>query len=248
MQMWSCEVIMEIDHSVVMYGTNKNQRLSDYQSKFRNSFFFFSSWCEALQSCFDSRCRVQSPYSVNKLSVTHSTLYSENHPSIEPAEMEHVFFSFKHEIPIYGFILMNATRLCTKWQYTVNGIIAGSNAMAALCWIMAVWLQLSNPTLKTSLATLTCSLYFHSSYNRSFNVSNAESITGLIIDMLHSSMCHILLSERNVFVQPPQTTISQLFNKIPSDNSPLWDGNNKTHCLAVVKGDIHLFGGLDSSE
>lgn len=56
-------------------------------------------------------------------------------------------------------------------------------------------------------------------------------------------MYHILLSERNVFVQPIQTTISQLLNKIPSDNSPLWDRNNKTHCLAVVKGDIHLFLG-----
>lgn len=38
-------------------------------------------------------------------------------------------------------------------------------------------------------------------------------------------------------------------NEIPSDNSPLWDRHNKTHCLAVVKGDVHLFWSLtaDSS-
>lgn len=43
-------------------------------------------------------------------------------------------------------------------------------------------------------------------------------------------------------VQAVETTYSKLLNKIPSDNSSLWDRNNKTHCLAVVKRDIHHVG------
>lgn len=43
-------------------------------------------------------------------------------------------------------------------------------------------------------------------------------------------------------LQAVETTYSKLLNKIPSDNSSLWDRNNKTHCLAVVKRDIHHVG------
>lgn len=67
--MWSSEIIMQIDHSVVMYGTHKKTATFGLSIKIQEFFSFFSSWCEALQSCFDSRRSVQSPYLVNKLSL-----------------------------------------------------------------------------------------------------------------------------------------------------------------------------------
>lgn len=103
---------------------------------------------------------------------------------------------------------MTATRLCTKWKCTVNGITADGNDMAALCCIMAVWLKRSKPYIE-SMAALTCSMLVHvtlydsrlyySQSNRSCNISSAESIIGLIWLIVIFSTCHILLSWRNVF-------------------------------------------------
>lgn len=70
-------------------------------------------------------------------------------------------------------------------------------------------------------------------YNVTFN-TNAESITAIIplVTLSHSSPL------KECFLYRPA------LNEIPSDNSPLWEGHNKTRCLAVVRGDVHLFGSL----
>lgn len=54
----------------------------------------------------------------------------------------------------------------------------------------------------------------------------------VFFNISHSSQCKGLFG----------AGYTELLNEIPSDNSSLWDRNNKTHCLAVVKWDIHHVG------
>lgn len=87
----------------------------------------------------------------------------------------------------------------------------------------------------------------------SANVFNADSITSLIwlIDILHffshssqwkGTFCFVLFFFCSRYRQAIQSRRGKK-KKNTLRRSPLWDRNNKAHCLALVKGDIHLFLG-----
>lgn len=138
------------ERGAVIRATNKNRQRSRAVNQIKSFFIFFPFY-------FISCCKLLKAILVFKYLIL--LLKKKNAPSLTCflESTTHCGRFSHHTAPTYDSIVVTAS-LYTKWWFSVNGILAGSNVLAVLYCIMAInsILQLSNPRSKTSTAMSTC--------------------------------------------------------------------------------------------